>query len=466
MHYHIVGIGGAGMSAIAHILLDQGHTVTGSDANRSNAWAPLESRGVTIHLGHTNPLPNHTDAVIATSAVRAPHPELDAAVVRGIPCLRRHDLWREWSIQRRIVAVAGTHGKTTTSAMIALALHHSGLEPGYLLGADVPDLPRSAAWGSPDAPFVIEADEYDRTFLALTPDIAVVTTLELDHVDIYPTLDDYEESFRQFVQQVPHADRVLVSGDDIGVRRAIDRPNVRWYGIDHELSSNPVACARIPLDWSASAIHVDGTTQQFQLWHYDRRSLAMRLYRPLTTHLVGLHNVSNSVAAYAAAIMAGADPVRAAEAIGAFCGARRRFEHKGTAQGIQVIDDYAHHPTEVKAVLAAARRHFPQQRIIAYVQPHTYSRTQMFADAWREAFHDADKVLIGAIYPAREQPIPGIDAEWLAQSLNHADAYASGDVDQSIAYLVTQLKAGDIVITMSAGDGTRVGPGVLQVLEQ
>lgn len=465
MHYHIVGIGGAGMSAIAHILLDQGHTVSGSDANRSSAWSALEARGVTIRLGHTAPLPTHTDAVIATSAVHAPHPELDAAVARGIPCLRRHDLWREWSTQRRIVAVAGTHGKTTTSAMIALALHQSGLEPGYLLGAEVPDLPRSAAWGNPDAPFVIEADEYDRTFLALTPDIAVVTTLELDHVDIYPTIETYVDAFRQFVSQVPQAERVLVSGDDAGVRSAIDRHNVRWYGIDDDLANNPVACARIPLDWSASAVHINGGIQYFQLWHYDRRSLAMRLYRPLTTQLVGLHNISNSVAAYAAAIMAGADPVRAADAIGAFRGARRRFEHKGIVRGVQVIDDYAHHPTEVRAVLAAARRHFPQQRIVAYVQPHTYSRTQMLAEAWREAFRDADKVVIGAIYPAREVAIPGINAEWLAQSIHHTDVVASGDVDQSVAYLATQLQNGDVLITMSAGDGTRVGPAVLQALE-
>jgi UDP-N-acetylmuramate--alanine ligase len=466
MHYHIVGIGGAGMSAIAHILLDQGHTVSGSDANRSSAWLSLESRGVTIQLGHTAPLPAHTDAVIATSAVRAPHPELDLAVARGIPCLRRHDLWREWSVQRRIVAVAGTHGKTTTSAMIALALHHSGLEPGYLLGAEVPDLPRSAAWGNPAAPFVIEADEYDRTFLALTPDIAVITTLELDHVDIYPTLETYVDAFRQFVNQVPHAERVLVSGDDLGVRGAIDRPNVRWYGIDDDLANNPVACARIPLDWSASAIHIDGGRQQFQLWHYDRRSLAMRLYRPLTTQLVGLHNISNSVAAYAASIMAGADPVCAAEAIGAFRGARRRFEHKGSARGVQVIDDYAHHPTEVKAVLAAARRHFPHQRIVAYVQPHTYSRTQMLAEAWREAFHDADKVLVGDIYAAREVAIPGVDATWFAQSMNHADVVASGTIDQSVAYLARMLQQGDVLITMSAGDGTQVGPAVLRALER
>jgi UDP-N-acetylmuramate--alanine ligase len=465
MHYHIVGIGGAGMSAIAHILLDQGHTVSGSDAHRGYAWQALEARGVTIHLGHDASRMPYADALLATSAVRSPHPELDAATARGIPVLRRHDLWREWSTQRRIVAVAGTHGKTTTSAMIALALHYSGLEPGYVLGAEIPDLPRSATWGHPDAPLVIEADEYDRTFLALTPDIAVVTTLELDHVDIYPTLDDYVAAFRQFVDQVPRAERVLLSGDDSGVRNAIDRPHVRWYGIDEDLATNPVACARIPLDWSASAIHVEGMHQHYQLWHYDRRSLAMRLYRPLTTQLVGFHNISNSVAAYAAALMAGADPASAADAIAAFRGARRRFEHKGSVKQVRVIDDYAHHPTEVKAVLAAARRHFPQQRIIAYVQPHTYSRTQTLVDAWRHAFVDADLVLVGAIYPAREVAIPGIDAAWLAGMIHHPDVVASGGVTESVAMLATCVQPGDVVITMSAGDGTLVASELLKILE-
>ena len=465
MHYHIVGIGGAGMSAIAHVLLDQGHTVSGSDANRSAAWEALEVRGVAIQLGHDATTMPAADALIATSAVRAPHPELDAAQVRGIPCLRRHDLWREWSAQRRIVAVAGTHGKTTTSAMIALALVRSGLEPGYLLGAEIPDLPRSATWGNPDAPLVIEADEYDRTFLALTPDIAVITTLELDHVDIYPTIDAYADAFRQFVSQVPNAERVLLSGDDIGVRTHIDRPHVRWYGIDAELATNPVACARVPLDWSASAIHVEGQFQHFQLWHYDRRSFAMRLFRPLSIQLVGMHNIANSVAAYAAAILAGADPRHAADAIADFVGARRRFEQKGIVNGVLVIDDYAHHPTEVKAVLAAARRHYPQRRIVAYVQPHTYSRTQMFADAWRDAFHDADIVVVGEIYAARESAVPGIDAAWFAGMITHPNAIATGDVRHTIANLAPMLQTGDVLITMSAGDGTKVGPGVLALLE-
>jgi UDP-N-acetylmuramate--alanine ligase len=164
--------------------------------------------------------------------------------------------------------------------------------------------------------------------------------------------------------------------------------------------------------------------------------------------------------------MAGADPVRAAEAIGAFRGARRRFEHKGIVRGVQVIDDYAHHPTEVKAVLAAARRHFPHQRIVAYVQPHTYSRTQMLAEAWREAFHDADKVLVGDIYAAREVAIPGVDAEWLASTIEHVDVCASGSVNQSVVHLATVLQQGDVLITMSAGDGTQVGPAVLQALER
>jgi UDP-N-acetylmuramate--alanine ligase len=254
MNYHIVGIGGAGMSAVAHVLLDCGHHVSGSDMQQSSAWAPLQARGVPIVQGHyADNVASDVDALVVTSAVKAPHPEIDAAQARNIPVLRRHDLWRMWSTQRRIIAVAGTHGKTTTSAMIAYALEHAGMRPGYLIGAEVAALPRSATWGDADAPFVIEADEYDRTFLALQPDIAVITTLEWDHVDIYPTLTDYQAAFQQFVTQVAHPERVFVCGDDAGIRATVTRPNVRWYGIDDRLAADPVACSRVPLDWSASS---------------------------------------------------------------------------------------------------------------------------------------------------------------------------------------------------------------------
>ena len=465
MHYHIVGIGGAGMSAIAHLLLDRGDQVSGSDAHHSPAWTALQGRGVAITLGHTADAVAHADALLVTSAVRAPHPELDAAIARGIPVYKRHDLWRQWSHERRVIAVAGTHGKTTTSAMIAVALCHAGLTPGYVIGADVPDLPVLATWGHPDAPLVIEADEYDRTFLALTPDIAVITTVEWDHVDIYPDYADYKAAFAQFASQIPQAERLLVCGDDAGVRAAITRAGVRWYGIDSDLAHDPVACARNPLDWAASAIHHDAHTQQFQAWHYDRTRFAMRLDQHLQIQLAGLHNVNNALAAYAACCLAGADPRRVVAALATFRGARRRFEHKGTVGAITVIDDYGHHPTEVKAVLAAARSRFPGQRIVAYVQPHTYSRTQMLAPAWAHAFADADVVCIGDIYASREQAIPGIDAAWLVAQIPHAHVVASGDVAHSVHWLVAHLQPGDVLITLSAGDGTMVGSGVLHALE-
>lgn len=465
MHYHIVGIGGSGMSAIAHLLLDQGHIVSGSDAQQSSAWAALQRRGVTITLGHAADHVANADALVVTSAVRPPHPALDAAAAHGIPVYKRHDLWRQWSHERRVIAVAGTHGKTTTSAMIAVALRNAGLNPGYLIGAEVPDLPLPAAWGDARAPLVIEADEYDRTFLALTPDIAVITTVEWDHVDIYASYADYVAAFQQFASQVPRADRVLVCGDDNGVRASITRSGVRWYGIDHDIARDPVACTRIPLDWAASAWHTDAQTQYFQAWYYDRASFAMRLHHPMQIQLAGLHNVKNALAAYAACVMAGADRQRVVQALATFRGASRRFEYKGMVRGVTVIDDYGHHPTEVRAVLAAARMRFPGQRIIAYVQPHTYSRTQLLATEWAKAFADADIVCIGDIYASREHPVDGIDAAWLVAQIDHPTVSATGDIAGTVQWLTSHVTTGDVVITMSAGDGTRVGPGVLAALE-
>lgn len=466
MHYHIIGIGGAGMSAIAHVLLDCGNSVSGSDASQSSAWAPLQARGVLIFLGHVATQIEGADVVLVTSAVHSPHPELDAAVAQGITVMRRHDLWARWSQARRVIAVAGTHGKTTTSAMIAYALQVAGMNPGYLIGAEVPDLPHIACWGDPAAPLVIEADEYDRTFLSLQPDIAVITTIEWDHVDIYASPADYAEAFATFSTQITDPARVLVCGDDAGARATITRAGVRWYGIDTDLARDPVACSRTPLDWAASAVHHDAVSQSFQVWHYDRRSFAMRLHHPVTIALAGLHNIKNATAAYAAAVLAGAAPLLVRQALATFAGARRRFEYKGMIAGVTVIDDYGHHPTEVAAVLAAARTRYGGQRIIAYVQPHTYSRTASLVGEWAIAFVDADVVCIGDIYASREQPVAGIDAPWLVQHIIHPSVYATGTISQSVTAIRAIVCAGDVLITMSAGDGTQVGSRLLALLEQ
>src|SRR5262249_40737968 len=394
MHYHIVGIAGAGMSAIAHVLLDQGHTVSGSDTQRNALSDGLAARGATIFAGHDPAYIAGAEALVATSAVKPEHPELHAARERGIPGLKRADLWREWSAQRDVGAVAGTHGKTTPTALIALALTRAGRDPGYLIGGEAPDLPRNARWGDPQAPLVIEADEYDRTFLALSPRVAVITIVEWDHVDIYPAPEDYDAAFRTFAQSVRGPRDLIICGDDQGALRAAGQPDATQYGIDDAVASDPVSCRRALLDWMGANVRAgaDGTT--FEVWRYDPRSFATYSLGPCHIQLSGAHNVRNALAALAATSALGIAAERTIATLGEYHGTRRRFELKGEAGGVTVIDDYAHHPTEVRATLAAARERYPGRRIVVYLQPHTYSRTHTLLDTWASAFGDADIVRI------------------------------------------------------------------------
>src|SRR5262245_51277467 len=297
-HYHIVGIAGAGMSAIANVLLDQGHTLSGSDLQRNALADGLADRGATIYTGHAASNVGVADALVATSAVRPDHPELAAARARGIPVLKRADLWREWSRHRDIIAVAGTHGKTTTTALIALALDRAGLNPGFLVGGEVPDLGSNARWGNPNAPLVIEADEYDRTFLALTPFVAVITNVEWDHVDIYPTQEAYDAAFAEFAAAAPEPHNVIVCGDDEGALR-VAGPESTQYGIDELIARDPVSCRRALLDWSAANVRTIDQETRFDAWHYDRRSLATRHIGEWRIRLPGEHNVRNALAALA-----------------------------------------------------------------------------------------------------------------------------------------------------------------------
>jgi UDP-N-acetylmuramate--alanine ligase len=461
MHYHIVGIAGAGMSAIAHVLLDQGHTVSGSDTQRNALAETLAKRGATIFLGHN---PEHVaaaDALVATSAARPDHIEIAAARARGIPILKRADLWREWSARRDVVAVAGTHGKTTTTAMIALALVRAGLDPGFLVGGEAPDLGTNARWGEARAPLVIEADEYDRTFLALTPRLAVITNVEWDHVDIYRSPADYADAFRAFAGAVRDPRQLFVCGDDPGALRLVDRPEITQYGIDDEVARDPVSCRRALLDWMAANVSSDADGTRFEVWRYDQRTLATRSMGRYAIRLHGLHNVRNALAALAVATVLGVAPQMIAAALAEYRGVRRRFELKGEAGGVSVIDDYAHHPTEVRATLAAARRRYGDRRIVVYVQPHTYSRTRALLDDWATAFGDADLVLVGAIYAARESETLGVDQTILAQRIDHDKARAVGGMEHAVAELLVLLQPGDVLLTLGAGDGYKVGEMIL-----
>jgi UDP-N-acetylmuramate--alanine ligase len=465
-HYHIIGIAGAGMSAIANLLLDQGHIVHGSDLQRNTLTAALAARGATIFQGHDPASIGAADALIMTSAVRPDQPEVAAARARGIPILKRADLWRAWSSQRTVVAVAGTHGKTTTTALITLALSHAGLNPGFLVGGEVPDLGSNGRWGDPAAPLVIEADEYDRTFLALTPAIAVITNVEWDHVDIYPSPEEYAAAFRTFAASVARPRHLIVCGDDAGAQRAIDRPDSVQYGIDEQLARDPVSCRRALLDWSAAKLRVDGGITRFEVWHYDQATLANRRMGDWQIQLPGAHNVRNALAALVAARAAGAPLSAIAEALATYRGAGRRFELKGQAGGVTVIDDYAHHPTEVRVNLAAARSRYPGRRLVAYFQPHTYSRTQALLDEWASAFDDADVVRVGAIYAARETDTLGIDDAVVARRLDHADARAVGSLDQAVDALLDLLRPDDVLLTLGAGDSYKVGEMLLSALAQ
>lgn len=463
-HYHIIGIAGAGMSAIAHVLLDQGHIVTGSDMQQNALSAGLQARGAQVTQGYALEDVARADALLISSAVRSDQIEVQAATQRGIPILKRVDMWREWSQQRKVIAVAGTHGKTTTTALITLALRHAGMNPGFLVGATIADLGVNGSWGDADAPMVIEADEYDRTFLALSPHIAVITNVELDHVDIYPSEADYDQAFHSFAQSVPNPANVIVCGDDAGVLRAVALPEATYYGIDEMISRDPVSCRRALLNWSASNLREADGKLHFELWNYDSNTLANRRMGDWQIGLAGDHNVRNAVAAIVAAQRVGAPFAAIASVLAEYRGAGRRFELKGELGGVTVIDDYAHHPTEVRVNLAAARRRFVGRRIIAYIQPHTYSRTLAMLDDWAQAFADADVVRVGDIYAARETDTLGVDAQRVAATIVHSDVLAVGSLAEATQALLDIVRAGDVVLTFGAGDGYKVGEQLLAAL--
>lgn len=466
MHYHITGIAGAGMSAIAHILLDQGHAVSGSDVQRNTLTEALERRGALIREGHDPAWITGADALVATSAVRDDHVELSAARARGIPVLRRADLWRAWSRQRRVVAVAGAHGKTTTTALIALILTRAGRDPGFLIGGETPDLGVHARWGDPAAPLVVEADEYDRTFLALMPDVAVITSVEWEHVDIYPSPENYEAAFRSFTRRVAQPQRLIVCGDDPGALRIADHPEMQQYGIEEAIVRNPASCRLAPMDWMAANVRYDGATTYFDLWRYDRRTFGTRRDGTYTMRLVGDHNVRNALAAIAVATLLGVERSAIADALATYQGTRRRFDIKGEVNGIVIIDDYAHHPTEARATLAAARARFPQRRLVVYLQPHTFSRTQALRGAWADAFDQADVVRIGDVYPARETGDPRTAAHALAGCIRHTDVQVVGNVVEAVTMIGALLRPGDVLLTLGAGDGYRVGELIIDALRQ
>jgi UDP-N-acetylmuramate--alanine ligase len=450
MHVHLVGIGGIGLSAIARVLHGWDYRVSGSDQDPSALTEALAAEGMTIYDGHRAEHVSGAELLVVSSAVPETNPEIAEARRQSLPVVRREQFLSELTVNRTTIAVAGTHGKTTTSAMIAWILAQAELDPTFIVGGVLQNLGTNAQAGAGPY-FVIEADEYDRAFLGLRPDVAVVTTLEHDHPDCYPTFRDMWDAFTAFAERVVPGGLLVICGEDkkarqLGESRESEGGRIETYGLDQQWN------------WRAEGVEL-GNSAAFEVWHHDKRLGICALQVP------GRHNVLNALAALAAATELGVDFDVAAAALTRFRGTARRFEVKGQAAGVTVVDDYAHHPTEIRATLAAARSKFPQRIIWAVFQPHTYSRTATLLKGFAAAFDDADHVVVTGIYAAREKDTLGISGADVVNRMNHPDARFVETLEGALTVLLDRVQPGDIVITMGAGDGYLVGEQALERLK-
>jgi len=456
MHYHFVGIGGIGLSAIAKVLLEQGHTISGSDLKLSPVALALAEAGATVYRGHNADQLGNPDLVIVSSAVPLNNPEVIAARQRGIPVIKRDRLLGEMMAGKVGIAVAGTHGKTTTASLIAHTLIALGQDPTFIVGGVLGNLGTNARAGAGPF-FVIEADEYDLAFLGLRPQIAVVTHLEHDHPDCFPSVADVEAAFRQFLALVPPQGWVIGCSDEPRVAALLQdvhsqqgAPGIWRYGI------------QAGADWRAVDLGLNDAGG------YDFVALYQQIpWGHFSLSVPGVHNVKNALAAVAVMHRLGLEPAALAGALAAFRPTERRFQIKGEAAGITVVDDYAHHPTEVRAALAAARDRFPGRSVWAVFQPHTFSRTRALLDEFAACFVDADHVIVLDIYPAREvaADFAGVSAQALVARMAHPDARHIGAHAEAVDHLLAQLRPGDVLITLGAGDGNQIGEQVLARLE-
>lgn len=433
---HFVGIGGVGMSAIASVLLHLGYRVSGSDLKWSSLLEGLKEQGARIVIGHDAGNVRDAELVIVTSAVPMDNPEIQEAQRRNIPILLRPDALGQILSRYRGIAVSGTHGKTTTSAMIALMLERCGCDPTVLIGGEVNEFKGNARLGNSDL-CVIEADEYRAAFLKMPPAIAVVTNIEPEHMEFYETEENLLNAFRQFIASAREG--AVLCADDANVRRVMDAAVKGWtygFGDDAEMTARRV-CLR-------------GRQSHFEVWQHEGR------VGEVTLNVPGKHNVLNALAALTVAQHLGIPCADAVAALESFRGVRRRFELIGAVDGVMVFDDYAHHPTEVKATIAAAREGYVGRRVFVAFQPHLYSRTQHFVEEFAESLAAADGVVVAEIYPAREKPIEGVSAQLIVDSLRRRfpqkPAVFVRTKEETLPVLRDWTRAGDLVIFMGAGD--------------
>ena len=436
MRVHVVGVGGAGMSAIATVLRAMGHTVTGSDLKASPGLERLRGAGVSVTVGHAAANVGDVDAVTVSTAVPGSNPEVVAANERGIPVLRRADVLASIAATRRTIAVAGTHGKTTTSSMLALVLVEAGLQPSFIIGGEVNEIGTGALWDAGEW-FVAEADESDGTFLELRAEVAIVTSVEPDHLEYYGGYADLVRAFEQFLANA-RGPRVVCADDAEAARlgRAVD---ALTYGTDESADYRMIATA------------ADRGGTRFALEHHGER------LGDVTLPVPGLHNARNACGAFVTALQLGVPFDTAAHALARYGGVARRFQFRGERAGVTFVDDYAHLPTEVAAALSAARDgHW--RRVVCVFQPHRFSRTATLWRDFADAFTESDVLVITDIYSAGEAPRPGISAKLIVDAVLDAHpsqrvAYLPARADV-VRYLHTILRPGDVCLTLGAGDLT------------
>jgi UDP-N-acetylmuramate--alanine ligase len=447
---HFIGAGGAGMSGIVLVLAARGVRVTGSDLKESRYSHALEAAGVPISIGHVAENLGDPEVVVVSSAIPETNPELAEARRRGIEVWPRAKMLAHLAGERLTVAVAGTHGKTSTSSMIATMLVNLDLDPTFLIGGEVAGLQTNAQNGNGEH-FVVEADESDGSFVHLDPDVALITNVEADHLDHYGTLERVEETFVDFMGRVGESGTLVVCGDDERLTELARQTGRRvvTYGFAEECDVRATVNGRRGVGSAFDIGLPDGGTASSQ------------------TTVPGLHMVSNAVGALACAWVLGLDLASAADALAHFAGVRRRFDVVGERGGVTIVDDYAHHPTEIRATLSAAKS-LDFSRVVVLFQPHRYSRTESLAEDFGEAFGDADRVVLMDVYSAGEAPIPGVSGKTLLDSLleRHPRAQAAylphrADI---VGYLARESRAGDVMLTMGAGDVTLIGPDLLREL--
>lgn len=454
---HFIGIGGSGLSAIARLLKESGYEVTGSDRALSQFAVDLQNAGVTIYIGHHPRNITGADWVVRSSAVKEDNPEVEAAKRAGIPVYKRSDFLGQLMSEKTGIAVAGTHGKTTTSAMIAWTLYAMRRDPSFIVGGTLNNLKTNAHAGKGDL-FVIEADEYDRMFLGLKPHIAVITNLEHDHPDYYPTFEDMYSAFQSFVDLLPPDGTLIACAEDEGAVTLLTHArrkglNVVSYSVQGEMTINSP-------QWMQARTLKPNDRGGFDFTATTNISSSGEALK-VSLQVPGEHNVRNALAVLSVAATLGLPLQESADALSQFNGTGRRFEIRGERNGVTIIDDYAHHPTEIRATLAGAKMRYPNRRIWAVWQPHTYSRTQMLFFEFSRAFESADEVLVTEIYASRE-PKQDFSSAEVVSAMPHPSARYSGSLDETKDYLLKNLRAGDVVIVLSAGDADQVSSGLLK----